>query len=544
MQSGLGLGEAAHDLADRRERLLLHRLAAQLAQRGVRLGLERQAEQAGEERIGRLGVAGERAERGLQLEPHARLGRVDADAEPVAQEVAHRPVREVLGVRAGAALEEADAIAEAPARLDDEPRLADARLAGDRDDRAAAVGDRLAGLVEHGELAAAADDRHDRAHLRGPARARDARGTQRALDPAQLDLAERLELDAVLHLALGLGPDDDAALGRQLLQTRRDVGGVAERVVALGALVVVGQHDRAGVDRDAHGQIEAVAAAQLLAVGRDRGLDRERGAHGALGVVLVPDGRAEEREEAVAGELRDGAVEAPDLVRDQRHDLVEEELRALGPEPLADRRRADDVGEQHGHDALGSGRCPHATSYRRERCASVIAVPYAARIRPCPRGEHSASPRPASRGRLARHARRRRGLGRTRAGWHRRQRAADRARTGPHPDRRRRRARRRPRTRHRCAAAAHSARDAQAEWWLECREERIAFYERLGFGVVCGRPSASSVASRVGTNAARASTSCAERPPDRLRDRTPVRRGSDPSWRGLTPAVRAHLEQL
>ena len=88
-------------------------------------------------------------------------------------------------------------------------------------------------LVEHGELGAAADQRHDRAHLGRPARARHARGAQRPLDPAQLDLAERLQLDALLHLALGLRADDDAAVGRELLQPRRDVGGVAERVVAV-----------------------------------------------------------------------------------------------------------------------------------------------------------------------------------------------------------------------------------------------------------------------------------------------------------------------
>ena len=56
---------------------------------------------------------------------------------------------------------------------------------------------------------------------------------------AQRDLSERLELDAVLHLALGLRPDHDSAVGRELLQPRGDVGGVAERVVAIGALVVV-----------------------------------------------------------------------------------------------------------------------------------------------------------------------------------------------------------------------------------------------------------------------------------------------------------------
>ena len=91
-----------------------------------------------------------------------------------------------------------------------------------------------------------------------------------------------------------------------------------------------------------------------LAVAPDRVLDRERGAHGALGVVLVPDGSAEHGEQAVSQQLRHGAVEATHLGRDQRVDLVEEELGPLRPDLLADRRRADDVREEDRDDALGS----------------------------------------------------------------------------------------------------------------------------------------------------------------------------------------------
>jgi GNAT superfamily N-acetyltransferase len=40
-----------------------------------------------------------------------------------------------------------------------------------------------------------------------------------------------------------------------------------------------------------------------------------------------------------------------------------------------------------------------------------------------------------------------------------------------------------------------------AEWWLECREERIAFYERLGFERSADVPA--SVTARVGANAVR-----------------------------------------
>ena len=150
------------------------------------------------------------------------------------------------------------------------------------------------------------------------------------------------------------GPTTMPPSGGELLQARGDVGRVAERVVAVVALVAVREHDRPGVERDAHREVHAVAAAQLLAVGGDRLLDRECCAHRALGVVLVPDRRAEHGEQAVSEQLRDGAVEAAHLGRDQRDDLVEQELGALRADALADRGRADDVGEEDRDDALGA----------------------------------------------------------------------------------------------------------------------------------------------------------------------------------------------
>ena len=38
------------------------------------------------------------------------------------------------------------------------------------------------------------------------------------------------------------------------------------------------------------------------------------------------------------------------------------------------------------------------------------------------------------------------------------------------------------------------------EWWLECREQRVAFYERLGFAVVRADAVPAIVAARVGAN--------------------------------------------
>jgi GNAT superfamily N-acetyltransferase len=42
-----------------------------------------------------------------------------------------------------------------------------------------------------------------------------------------------------------------------------------------------------------------------------------------------------------------------------------------------------------------------------------------------------------------------------------------------------------------------------ADWWLECREERIAFYERLGFRVAPADAVPEPVAVRIGGNATR-----------------------------------------
>ena len=90
----------------------------------------------------------------------------------------------------------------------------------------------------------------------------------------------------------------------------------------------------------------ARAAAGSLKRGQ-RVADRERGAHRALRRVLVRDRRAEERHEAVAGELVDDALEAVDLVEREVEVLVEQLAVLLRIEPLGDRGRADEIAEQH-----------------------------------------------------------------------------------------------------------------------------------------------------------------------------------------------------
>ena len=102
----------------------------------------------------------------------------------------------------------------------------------------------------------------------------------------------------------------------------------------------------AGGDADADAQL----ARRILFVQRvDRADDREAGADGTLGVVLVGDRGAKERDDGVADELLDAAavllehVPQPGVVRlEQREDV-------LGVELLGAARRADDV-DEHGRD--------------------------------------------------------------------------------------------------------------------------------------------------------------------------------------------------
>ena len=78
--------------------------------------------------------------------------------------------------------------------------------------------------------------------------------------------------------------------------------------------------------------------------------DRERRAHGALGVVLVRDRRAEHRHHRVADELLDRAAVALELGAQARVVRREHRAHVLRVEPFGARRRADEVGEEDRDD--------------------------------------------------------------------------------------------------------------------------------------------------------------------------------------------------
>ena len=73
--------------------------------------------------------------------------------------------------------------------------------------------------------------------------------------------------------------------------------------------------DLAGVDADAQRELRAVASLEVVVESLEGGLHGDGGADGAIGVVLVGDGRAEDGHDGVADVLVDGPAVALDLAR-------------------------------------------------------------------------------------------------------------------------------------------------------------------------------------------------------------------------------------
>jgi hypothetical protein len=142
----------------------------------------------------------------------------------------------------------------------------------------------------------------------------------------------------------GLAHEDLARL-RGRLQPLRRVHHVAHgRVVAAGPQPA-DQH-LAGVQPDPEPNVEA----QVRPGRRHRAVQLQRGAHGALGIVLVGDRGAEQGEDGIADDLVDPAAEGLD-VRDQTLEApVDQPFHLFGITSLGHRREAHEIGEQDGHD--------------------------------------------------------------------------------------------------------------------------------------------------------------------------------------------------
>ena len=106
-------------------------------------------------------------------------------------------------------------------------------------------------------------------------------------------------------------------------------------------------HDLAGVQADAHAQLQAAGAAYLLGVGLHGRLHGQGGVAGAQGVILMGDGRAKQGHDAIAQHLVHRALEAVHGVHHAAQGGVQELLGGFRVEIPDQFGGVFEVGEQH-----------------------------------------------------------------------------------------------------------------------------------------------------------------------------------------------------
>ena len=240
------------------------------------------------------------------------------------------------------------------AELLDEARLADAGLADDLDELALAFERARPAARQQRKFVLAADERRQSARPAAPAAAaRPHDAIERDRRRHALELMRALVLDDEKPGRLPLharGDEHRPRFGRRL-HPRRDVRRLAEHFA--GRV----DHDEPHLEADAGGKLgRARSGVPGVEVG-ERALDGERGAHRALGVVLLRLRIAEQGHQPVAELLQHVAAET----RHRRGGLVEigadQVAPVLGVQPRRETRRADEIAE-HDRDrtALGSVR--------------------------------------------------------------------------------------------------------------------------------------------------------------------------------------------
>ena len=85
-----------------------------------------------------------------------------------------------------------------------------------------------------------------------------------------------------------------------------------------------------------------------MRLGVHRAADIEGGEHGATGVILVGERRAEQRHEAVAEELVHRAFVAMHLRERGLEEAAQKRVHAVGADPLGEGGGADEIAEEHG----------------------------------------------------------------------------------------------------------------------------------------------------------------------------------------------------
>ena len=243
-----------------------------------------------------------------------------------------------------------------PQRVD-EAALADPRLPRDMNDRALPARGLPPSLRERLELAIAA---HDRGHaacardLEAADRAGRTHGSMhvyRARYPLERHLTERLGLEVALDQLVRIPADHDRSRRGGRLEPCGDVRSLPDDVVLRARFAgahLPHDHD-SGVQPDPDLDRDVESLAEVRVHGYELVHDPEARVHGPLGIVLVRARVAEVGDHAVAEVLGRIAVEAVDGAHARVLVGAEDLAPVLGVKRPGERRRPDEVAEEHGH---------------------------------------------------------------------------------------------------------------------------------------------------------------------------------------------------
>ena len=234
-------------------------------------------------------------------------------------------------------------------------RLTEPRFRADRRDLALAGSRQLEQRVQPLELGAPSDESGELLAVGGPELracrrpAHELGDLDRRVEPLDRPGAQRRDLYGALGEPKGAGRDDDGAGVRHLLHARGQVSGLAHRgVIHLQVAADRAHDDLAGVEPDANPDRDPLGLLDQLGVAPDGLLHPERRVTGAHRMVLVGEGRAEQRHDAVAHHLVHGALVAVDRLHHPLQDGVEQPAGFLGIAVAEELHRALEIGEEHG----------------------------------------------------------------------------------------------------------------------------------------------------------------------------------------------------
>ena len=248
------------------------------------------------------------------------------------------------------------AVGSGPAReFPDETRLADARLAHQRDELPAALAGarqqprqrrHLRGAAEHRRLRTSGDGAEARRDRRRPLELPHLDGIAQALHRHR---PLRRGVDEARREAVRGRGDQRGAGTRELLHPRREVGRLADGAVVHSEIAADRADDHlARVQADADLHVDAEPPTHVVRVVGDGAVHAQRRVARAHRVVLAGDRRAEEGHDAVAHDLVDRALVPVHRLHHPLQHRVEQGARVLGIAVGEKLERALEICEQHG----------------------------------------------------------------------------------------------------------------------------------------------------------------------------------------------------